>query len=235
MSRWCALCWIAVAGASCAYEGAEFTIDRSAELLSAHNTISVFGVYRDGRMDPEYWRDLGPRLAGLFGPRTCELLVDERLHAEEPDLFTKIDEDTKQNGVSSELLGQVAARATGASIIAIQLSGHPPTHQRASSTASGRSSTGPSRGGRGGGRRGGPAPREDPVDDNAFDVFVSLFSVQTHQIVLSFTMQYTGTTVDDAIKKFATRLGVELPGSSCVGWKWNEPPATGVIEAPASK
>jgi hypothetical protein len=34
-------------------------------------------------------------------------------------------------------------------------------------------------------------------------------------------MQYPSANIDDAMTKFATKLGESLHGMKCVGWNWN--------------
>ena len=53
-----------------------------------------------------------------------------------------------------------------------------------------------------------------------FSVSASLFSVSEHRSVGLVALAYSGPSVDEAVKKLADRLGVELPGSTCTGWDW---------------
>jgi hypothetical protein len=72
----------------------------------------------------------------------------------------------------------------------------------------------------GGGRSRGSSP-EYPVDTNVLDISASLFSIAQGRSVALVSMEYSGTSVDDALSKFSMKLGRSLVGVSCVGWNWD--------------
>lgn len=201
--------------ASCAAENAEFRIESSA-LTHEQFRISMLGVFRDGRMDAAAWQEIGPRLSAVFGAKPCELGFGERLHDEAPDLFSKVDEYSKDNGVTDETLKQFAGRATGNLIMAMTVAGRPPVKSGQPQSLANRQSM---RGGRRGMRSSQAA---EPVDENSFEVSVSLFSVDSHEIVATLGMRYTGSSEEDAFKLFAARLQTMVPNATCAAWKWKD-------------
>ena len=77
------------------------------------------------------------------------------------------------------------------------------------------------RGARGGNVREIP-PRGPTV--RPLELSASLYSVRLHQPVARVNMAYTGSSIDDAIRRFSTEIGAMVPGSSCKGWSF---PPTG--------
>lgn len=199
---------------SCAAENAEFTSE-SVSLPHDEYRISTLGVFKDGRLDPRAWQEIGPRLSTVFGAKVCELGFSERLQSEAPELFAKVDADSKDNGVTDETLRQFSERASGNLIMAMTVAG------RAVERHGPRSLAGPSvtRGGRHGMRSSQSA---QPADDNALEISVSLLSVERHEIVATLGMRYTGASVEEAFKVFGARLQAMLPNASCAAWKWKE-------------
>jgi hypothetical protein len=61
---------------------------------------------------------------------------------------------------------------------------------------------------------------ESPKDTNLLDISASLFSVSQARSVAQVSMQYTGTSVDDAITRFRAKLHESLPSIVCAGWNW---------------
>jgi hypothetical protein len=59
------------------------------------------------------------------------------------------------------------------------------------------------------------------TDRSIFEVSASLFSVRLHRSVAFVGMTYSGSSTDEALKKFADKLRAEMPGSACSGWKWD--------------
>ena len=83
-----------------------------------------------------------------------------------------------------------------------------------------------SQGGMGGGpglsRNSGPTfrPPTGPAVVDQLDLSASLFSVSKAASVAMVTLQYSGTSVDDAIAGFTAKLATALPGATCTGWNW---------------
>ncbi len=76
-------------------------------------------------------------------------------------------------------------------------------------------------GGMGGGGSMLAPPRSGGAAENdRLDLSASLFSAAQKRAVALVAMQYSGTSVDDAIAKFAAKIMQSLPGLVCVGWNW---------------
>ncbi len=197
----------------------------------APHTVSVFGVYKDGRMSSEAWEQVGPGLSRPFGA-TCEQAYAQIESRTQP-LSGAIDDYARANGVGDDLLEQLAPAAQGDLILLITVAGRvgskganlPDT----STLATGAPGVGSSkyRTGSAIGSPMGPAPRSSggmgkPLDASAaFEMTASLYSVADKKAVGIVTLAYDGKSVDDAIAQLAARLGQELPGSRCGGWNWD--------------
>jgi hypothetical protein len=212
------------AGSACADEG--FTVRTAPDFPKGRTTISVFGVFKDGRLSTDSWDQLGPGLSSAFADRTCEAAYSDRLLTTAPSLASALDDYARANGLTDELIDQVAPLAQGDAILVITIAGHPPL-------PIGDAGAQPSRPGnlqpsmRGGGRRGrgGGMPtgtsRGNVTDRSVFEVSASLFSVRLHRSVAFVGMTYSGPSTDEALKRFADKLRTEMPGSTCSGWRWN--------------
>jgi len=186
-------------------------------------TVSVFGVFRDGRISPEAWDQLGPRLSSPFSARVCESAYTEQLVAAEPALSSAVDDYARANGVTDDLLDQFSPMAKGDAILLVTVAGRPP--QPIASTGGGPQHQQPTMAGmgrRGGGMGGGARvePTMGPTTDrNSFEVSALLFSTRLHHTVAVVAMTYTGKSVDEAFASFAAKLNTELHGMTCTGWK----------------
>ena len=234
-----------VLAAACAPNDAQFSVRSAADFVADKRTVSVFGVYRDGKMSPKYWELLATPFAGALGSPTCEIGFGEHLSTDDPELYSKIDHDTRDDGLSPEIVGLAAARAKGDVILAVTVFGHPPIphgNGKADPNApvagglggggglngGGGGMGGGGMGGRGGmggggGGRGRSSSRyqsTEPADESAFEMSAELISVATKESVARVDMHYTGASVDEAIAKFAERLRTEVPSAKCVGWTW---------------
>lgn len=95
----------------------QFDVQQSPGFVAAGRAVSVLGVYENGRMSPRYWRLVGAPVSKALGAATCEPLFYTRLAEKEPALFAKLERYAMENGIDGELLGQVAGRADGASLL----------------------------------------------------------------------------------------------------------------------
>src|SRR5580693_3573386 len=70
-----------------------------------HDSVSVLGVFRDGRMSSDAWTPIGPPLSTALGEvgDLCEVAYGDRLQQERPELFTFLEEDTRMNGITEEI------------------------------------------------------------------------------------------------------------------------------------
>lgn len=161
-------------------------------------SVSVFGIFRNGRMSPEAWEEFGKVLSAPFSQIACEAAYNNDLVAVNPELMSVIDDYTKENGVSDELLDKFSAFAKGDTILVIAINGQLPkpaadtSAENPSKPAQGPSSSGQGNyggsgpppgqgGGRGmgrsgggmgrggmGGRRGQSAPTQHAKPDKGF-------------------------------------------------------------------
>jgi hypothetical protein len=191
--------------------------------------ISVLGVFKDGRMSTEAWISMGPPISsalGLVGD-VCEAAFAERLQQEKPDLFAFVEEDTRNNGITEEMLGKLAPQADGDLILAISVHGRivqaaperedmPPPSAGAMRPGAAGQGLRPGRAG----HRGGPGRSTAP---SGLELTASLYSIKAKKSVARMSMGYTGTSVEDAFRRFAAEIAGVVPGSTCRGWHWKDP------------
>lgn len=194
----------------------QFSVQYAPEFSRAGiRTVSVFGIFRDGRMSPDAWDLLGPRLSAPFGKGVCETAYTDRLVSSEPALSSAVDDFARANGVTDELLDQFVPMAEGDAILLVTVAGRPPqtTHEGTASTRPPPTMGSVSH--HGGMRQ----VDRTTTDHNSFDLTAVLFSTRLHRSVAAVAMTYTGKSIDEAYARFATRLGTELQGTACTGWK----------------
>lgn len=216
------------ASIGCANGGAEFATKYAPNVRRDSMSVSVFGVYKDGRMSAEAWTDVAPGFAAALGGAKCGSLQTEALVVNDRDVATALDDTTRADGVSDELLEVFAPAAMGDTILLVTIAGHPPASgpaimvsegQQAPYVSPGRNRRGVP--GAGYGKTepisGGPSRRPDTHD--VFEVSAALFSVHDHRTVALVTMSYNGKSADEAMAAFTAKLRAELPGMRCEGWK----------------
>jgi len=238
---------------ACAEENAQLDAKPAAAPVFSKDetTVSVFGLFRDGRLSPDSWEKLGPALSAPFGKALCDSAYTAHLENADPALSSVIDDYAKENGITDELLDQFASLAEGKVILAFTVLGHVPAAKTessagASNSAKAQSQTpgsggqgmagggtgmgggGLGRGGMGRGMGGGRHFQTAPstgnqtqrADRGEFQFSASFFSVRLHRSIATESLTYSGSDIDEALKKFADRLGTVLPGSTCKGWNW---------------
>jgi hypothetical protein len=198
-----------------------FHVQRAPEFPKvAGATVSVFGVFRDGRLAPEAWDSFRSHLSPLFGTSSCEPGYPDILTSSGTPTLQAVDDFTRANGVTDELLDRLAPLARGDLILLITMTGRPPTKadsEKESATPTPTTSPGMRGPGRGRGTPSSPTRRSGDV--NAFEVVGVVFSMAAHHSVGAIRMTYTGTSMEDALQSFMTRLGAELPQAVCGAWK----------------
>jgi hypothetical protein len=208
---------------ACEEGDARFHSQFASDFVPARRSVSVLGLYEDGRMSPEGWAALAPYLSAPLGSAACDVAYDGLLSSN-ATLAGAIDDYARAEGPTDDLLAQLAAAAKGDTILVVTSSGQvrpsadggaappPPSSPSPSSRGAGR-------GMRGGGRRNRPRP-DDAGEPDAFEMTASLYSVAQHSSVALVSMEYTGTSVTDAMTRFANKLGQTLPQMRCDGWNW---------------
>jgi len=211
---------IILAATSVACGDNSFQVQQAPEFPSAAGAhISVFGVYKDGRLAPEAWDPLRVHLAPLFGAPACEAGYPDIVTASGTPVLQAIDDYSRSNGVTDELLDRLSSAAKGDFVLLVTETGRPgvkPDTSEPSSAGAGPATL------RAGGPHGGRAPAQTrkPVPDaSTFEAVALLFSVHAHKTVGAIRMSYSGASFDDAMQGFFLRLGSELPGAACEGWK----------------
>jgi hypothetical protein len=221
---------LAALTATCAEDGAHFTTRVASGFTPDRHSISVLGVYRDGRMSDEAWQQiLKPHVEASFGVSACDAGYGSgALETNEP-LASAIDDYARAEGPTDALLDQLAPAAQGELIAVLIVSGRLPAPRAKGADAGTPAQSPPTAaggrrgmGGRGGLRGGGRTLRpENLAEQSTLEMSVSLFSVRERRSVALVSMRYDGPAFDDALTKFASKIASTLPGSSCSGWNWD--------------
>jgi hypothetical protein len=217
---------VLLALAACSDE-TQFTTRFASDFGHPGHTISVLGVFRDGRMSSDAWDTVGPPLSAPFG-KTCDTAYGA-LVGSNPTLSSAIDDYVRANGPGDELLELLAPAATGDLVVVFTVAGHIAV-KKPSSPDTGAVSTGAPGGAMSGGkyrgtRPGGGTGRGMAAQTNtnaALEVSMSIYSVSAHRSVGLVAMGYDGASLDEALQRMATRLGLALPQSTCAGWDWGK-------------
>jgi hypothetical protein len=187
--------------------------------------ISVLGVYKDGRMSSDAWNDLAPRLASVFGGKSCDAFYRDQLLSNEPALASAIDDQAREDGVTDDLAGALAPAAVADTIAFVTVLGLPakaPSNKAVKSAPSGAAAS-PMRGGRGGrhgyGGGGGGGAAAEKLPPDAFEMALALYSIREHRTVGVIAMKYDGKNVDEGVSSFIAKVHAELPAATCLGWK----------------
>ena len=215
--------------AACGTPDAVYATNFAPDFVPTHHTVSVLGVYKDGRMSSEAWDAIGARVSRALGGGKCEAAYTDIGASPHHALWTAIDDYTQANGPTDDLLAKIAPAALGDLVLVVIVAGKLPVPEKIKvqdeSNARGPGQTmGGGRAGTGtlGGMRngGGRMFRTERAPADRLDLSASLFSVPQATSVALVALQYSGETIDDALGKFATKLGGSLPGAACVGWNW---------------
>jgi hypothetical protein len=204
--------------AACSTGGAQFTTQTADSFVPAPHTVSVLGVYKEGRMALGTWEKLGPHLVQALGSARCDVAFDS-LTTSNQELADAIDEYAREEGPTGNLLAKLAPAARGDLVMVITFAGRPPEQAE-----KGPPEGAPVFNGMGtrrkvpGRARNGGAGAYDP---NAVNVSASLFSVAQKHPVALVRMIYHGENADDAMTRFGAEIARAIPGSKCVGWHWD--------------
>jgi hypothetical protein len=226
LSRVCiGLLW-ALSVSACAED--PFMVKYAPGLDRAGKHISVFGIRRDGVMSRSGWAALGPYASAPFSEEPCDLAYSEEAFTSVPALASAVDDYVRENGVTDELLDQIAPAARGDMIMVLTVAGHPLAAVEDPGGAGYQRSLPPTaasggRGGRHGRSRSSSAnaTKRDASNSDTFEVSASFFEVREHRAVALAKMRYSGSNTDDALTQFTKRLEHEFPRSTCSGWDWS--------------
>jgi hypothetical protein len=210
--------FLSLACAACGDDS--FSVQHAAEFPRAPGAhVSIFGVFKDGRLAPEAWDPLRVHLTPLFGAVACEPGYPDVVTPSGTPVLQAVDDYSRANGVTDELLDRLSVAAKGDFVLLLTETGRPGVHAEGADAPS-PSSGPPSL--RTGGRHGGPGPsqtRRPVAEAPTFEAVALLFSVHAHKTVGAIRMSYSGSSFDDAMQALFARLGQELPGAVCEGWK----------------
>jgi hypothetical protein len=179
----------------------------------AGHKISIFGVYKDGRMNSEAWGGIAPGVSKALGGKRCDVAYGAAAFPADRDLTHAIDEYATANGPTDDLLGQIAPAAAGDLVMVLTVAGHLPVPVKVSVQDQ------PQQVGSGGayGARGKHRGKE--FDLNELQLAAQVFSVAEGKTVAVVNLDYTGESMDEAWTKFTAQVGESLPGSECAGWR----------------
>jgi hypothetical protein len=215
---------LAVALITCAC-GADVTAQRAPNYAPRDVNLSVLGVFKNGRMDAAAWNDWASTVAAATGDGTCAAAFDDRMEKAAPALFSELDESTRQDGITDEILDRAAPSALGNAILVLEVFGTPPRVKKADGVEPPPRQTpapSPSPGRRGRGRMGGAnasaPPREPPHDE--LDVSIGVYSIGDRRVLASVRMHTETGASADALQTLSEKLRETLHGARCAGWKW---------------
>ena len=222
--------WVLIAtGVLGCTPSAHFTVESAPDFVPGPTTVSVLGVFHDGRMSADAWDQIGQSLSQPFHEALCPGGYGQPMRAKQPELADRVDRSTREDGLSDELMNKVAPMAQGELVMAVTLYHYVPPKPAAQPAAApvaapAMPAGGSRRGGGGGagrsGRGSGPRSSAESVEDSVFEISVTFFSVKRHEMVARVDMRYSGDDVDQATRELQAKLVALLPQSHCVGWAW---------------
>ncbi len=212
---------------ACSDRTTTFAVNYAPGYVAQPVKVSVLGVYREGRLDVDGVRALGPELTQTaFHTDSCALAFDQEMRHAKPAVFGALDDATRTDGITEPLLAALAPAAEGDAIFFITMAGEvrsvpdgggDRSVPSASNSGMGRR---PNRGGVG---RGSVNQYREPRDTNALDLTATLYSVKEKKVVAQLAMTYTGTSEVEAQTQFRIKLAQTFPNTTCTGWvaeKW---------------
>jgi hypothetical protein len=230
----CSALWLT--SVSCASNEATFGVRFAPGFAPPHHAVSVFGVYKDGQMSAEAWEALAPRLASWLGTDSCAAAYVDGANAKaDAPLWAAVDDYTRSNGPTDDLLAEMAPASRGDLVMVLTVAGKVPEQEKVAPGPSTQPSMSGGGGGRGMGGMGGGmggtrganpgAMRHDRLTPagakDALDLAVLLYSPAEKKSVAEVSLEYTGHNLDDALAKFTAKLRESLPGASCAAWAWD--------------
>jgi hypothetical protein len=197
--------------ATAACSKADMTVKYAAGFDPGRHKVSVFGVYKDGRMNSEAWGGIAARISNALGHTACEAGYGTPAFPADHDATAAIDEYTSSNGPTDDLLGQIAPAASGDLVMVVTVAGRLPIpvkiHVQDQQQTSRATARGPLRG-----------HRDKDVDLNELQLTAQIFSVAESKTVALVNLDYKGESMDEAWDKFAAQVSESLAGSRCAGW-----------------
>jgi hypothetical protein len=217
-------CLVLVGGnvVACESSDARVATNFASGFTPEHHTVSVLGVYKDGQMSIDSWNTSSARLSPSLGAAACVAGYSDDLRAANADLSSAVEDYARSNGPTDDMLTQLAPAAKGDLVVVFTLAGKLPGPK---SKDPGSGNSAPTGAVGGGGHAHAGLHRSSPVAaaaaaENTLEIGATIFSVAQGRSVGQISMQYSGTSIDDAMTKFSARLAQELPQAQCSGWDW---------------
>ena|GEM_PF-1615265 len=202
---------------ACGGGGARFNTQTASGFEPEPHTVSVLGVYKDGRMALGTWEKLAPHLVKAVAPGTCDVAFDELVTSNQ-ELANAIDARARYEGPTGDLLAHFAPAARGDLVMVVSYSGRPPEPRVRDEPPMGapvRNNMVTKR------RRRNPGPTTPSNPRDRLDVSVSLYSVKQKRPVALVSMSYGSQDVEDALDRFGAELARTIPAAKCAGWNWD--------------
>jgi hypothetical protein len=190
--------------------------------LNGMMSVSVFGVYKDGIMSADAWDTFGSRLSKPFGSEKCDVAYGPRHLTKDASVVSAIEEYARDNGVSDELLAEVAKGAKSDVVVVFTVAGRVKKEGGDKSEKSSLFTRGPTPQPiqRGGVRT--PPPRGSRAARIAaaqFTMAASFYSTKQHRSVGYLSMRYAGTSEEEAFASFDDKLAGIMPHATCVAFE----------------
>lgn len=206
----------AVSCAMCVTGQDRFDVKYAPSFLGSPIRVSVLGVYRDGLLSEADSATLASEMSRVLRPSVCPPGYGEVLQRLNVDAWSAIQARVERDGVGDELLGAIAAAAEGDYILVVEAYGRFPAPSAAADAPARRVLV----------AHGGPPTHSDGRPTIGLpkapdlELSASIFSVQHRSTEAFLSLAYAGSSVGDAIQRFASKLSTALPGTRCGGWKW---------------
>lgn len=212
---------------SCGETGVYYDVKFAPGFSEGPTTVSVIGVFQEGRMSSEMWNEVDAKLAPVLGQKSCPVIWGDDLRRSNPDIFEQIDRATQSEGITEDMLDRFSDASEGDAVMVVSLHVRTtpvvaPTNQGSLGPTNpyGGSATGPMPGSQG---RRTPPPRPTSIRPDRWQgqeirLAATLFSAKRHAAMGRVVLTYLGTNLDDAMKRFVAKVGETLPGSVCKGW-----------------
>lgn len=200
-----------------------FNVNTAANFKTTGATMSVFGVFRDGRMNPETWDELAPKLANVLHNPSCASAISTSLRATSSPIFSAVDDVARSDGITDLMLQKFEPAAQGDNILVLIVDGRTAKPKEDPVGTTQTTQMGMGGGGMGGGGmgRGRGMPRQQSrkeAEKSIFEMTATLYSKAQHQSVALVSMAYSGQSEDEAVQKFIAKLGATFPSATCAGW-----------------
>jgi len=153
-----ALLAFGLVSSACGDEDINFAVKYAPGYSNNGNAVSIFGIFKDGRMSPDTWDEVGPRFSTAFHGTSCEIAISSELRRSNLPLFTAVDDGAREEGITDPMLDRFAPAAAGNSILVITIAGHAPKAKQDPIHAAGAAATRSQMGGMG---RGGGTSRQN--------------------------------------------------------------------------